>query len=83
MIHLVVEARPAVTDETRELAEDIGMSGPEAEHHKVTLVGRFSSHSQLSPGETTEAVVDTSTLHFFDPDTGLGIYDHAGGGART
>jgi multiple sugar transport system ATP-binding protein len=82
MIHLVVGAQPAVTDETRELAEDIGMTGPEGEHHEVTLVGRFSSHSKLSPGDTAEAVVDTTALHFFDPDTGLGIYDQAEG-ART
>src|SRR4051812_44168840 len=83
MIHLVAAARPAVTDETRELAEDIGMSGPEGSTQEVTLVGRFSSHSALRPGDDAEAVVDTTALHFFDPDTGLGIYDQAAEGART
>jgi multiple sugar transport system ATP-binding protein len=83
MIHLTAGARPAVTDETRELAADIGVEGLEQTEHEVTLVGRFSSHSQLRPGDAAEAVVDTTALHFFDPDTGLGIYDNAGEGART
>jgi multiple sugar transport system ATP-binding protein len=39
------------------------------------MVGRFSPRSQVNEGDTVEVVVDTSSLHFFDPDTGLGIYD--------
>ena len=38
------------------------------------LVGRFSAHSDAHEGASIEAVVDTAELHFFDPDTGLGIY---------
>jgi hypothetical protein len=26
-------------------------------------------------GEVAEVAIDTRTLHFFDPGTGLGIYD--------
>ena len=40
------------------------------------MVGRFSPRSQVHEGDTVEVVVDTSSLHFFDPDTGLGIYDN-------
>jgi hypothetical protein len=29
----------------------------------------------VQEGKTAEAVVDTTELHFFDPETGLGIYD--------
>jgi len=38
-------------------------------------VARLSPHSSVREGETAEVVVDTRQLHFFDPETGLGIYD--------
>jgi multiple sugar transport system ATP-binding protein len=38
------------------------------------LVGRFSAHSEAREGGAVDAVVDTGELHFFDPETGLGIY---------
>jgi hypothetical protein len=37
----------------------------------------------LKTGETTEVTVDTRALHFFDPQTGLGIYAEAAKGATT
>jgi multiple sugar transport system ATP-binding protein len=79
MMHLTVAARPAVTDETRELAEDVGTERVAADDPETMMVGRFSARSRVRAGDTTEMVVDTSGLHFFDPDSGLGIYDHAGG----
>ena len=82
MVHIGVGARPAMTEEVRELAEDLGderaaaaaAEAEEAAH--TTMVGRFSPRSQVNEGDTLEVVVDTSSLHFFDPDTGLGIYDN-------
>ena len=41
----------------------------------ATMVGRFGARSRLRTGETTEVAVDTRALHFFEPETGLGIYD--------
>jgi len=79
MMHLTVAARPAVTDETRELAEDAGADTFTEERPETVMVGRFSAHSRVRAGDTVDVVVDTSGLHFFDPDSGLGIYDHAGG----
>jgi multiple sugar transport system ATP-binding protein len=38
------------------------------------LVGRFGGHSEAQEGAALDAVVDTGDLHFFDPETGLGIY---------
>jgi hypothetical protein len=29
----------------------------------------------VKAGDTTAMAVDTRALHFFDPETGLGIYD--------
>ena len=44
-----------------------------AEAH-TTMVARFSPRSQVGEGDSVEVAVDTSSLHFFDPETGLGIY---------
>jgi multiple sugar transport system ATP-binding protein len=79
MAHIEVGARPALTDEVRELAEEAGderaaLGAEEAVH--TTMVGRFSPRSQVQEGDTVEIAVDTSSLHFFDPETGLGIYDN-------
>ena len=79
MVHIGVGARPAMTEEVRELAEDLGDERAAAESEEAahtTMVGRFSPRSQVHEGDTVEVVVDTSSLHFFDPDTGLGIYDN-------
>jgi multiple sugar transport system ATP-binding protein len=82
--HFAIDAKLAVTDEVRELAEDVGderavrdieSGGGAAE---TVVVGRFSPRSRIQEGTPTEVAVDTHALHFFDPHTGLGIYDGAG-----
>ncbi|MDX6399576.1 MAG: multiple sugar transport system ATP-binding protein [Gaiellaceae bacterium] len=85
MAHFSVEAEAAETEETRELdadkgdAEgDIGVSAPEG---KTVLVARFGARSKAKQGEPVEVAVDTRALHFFDPETGLGIYDEKEKGA--
>jgi multiple sugar transport system ATP-binding protein len=83
MVHLAVDARAADVDEVRELAEDVGVQSLGAEDAAVTVIGRFSPRSRVGVGDAVEAVVDTSTLHFFDPATGLGIYDSTNGGGAT
>ena len=39
------------------------------------MVGRFGARSRARIGEPIEVAVDTRALHFFEPETGLGIYD--------
>ncbi len=74
--HIAVEAKPALTEDVRELAQDIGEDiDEEVAEGKTTLVGRVDARSKLSIGATAELAVDTGALHFFDPDTGAGIYD--------
>jgi multiple sugar transport system ATP-binding protein len=77
MVHFRTDATQAVTDETRELQKDVG--APEtptaSEGDGATLVGRFGARSRIAKGEPVEVAVDTRALHFFDPETGLGIYD--------
>jgi hypothetical protein len=39
------------------------------------MVGRFGAGSAVHGDQEAEVAVDTRALHFFDPDTGAGIYD--------
>ncbi len=75
MAHLDIPARAPRTAETRELAEDVGKESPGGEQDHAPLVGRFDPRSRLKAGDSTEVAVQTGALHFFDPETGLGIYD--------
>jgi multiple sugar transport system ATP-binding protein len=79
MAHFTVDAPPALTEDVRELAQDVGderaVEQANEGAQETTMVGRFGTRSQVREGETAEVAVDTRALHFFDPDTGLGIYD--------
>jgi multiple sugar transport system ATP-binding protein len=80
VVHFKVRARPALTEDVRELAQDVGdiaVQGlvEEDAATETVMVGRFSARSGISEGETAEVAVDTRALHFFDIETGVGIYD--------
>ena len=77
MVHFRTDATPAVTDETRELQEDAGAPDTPilAASGGAIMVGRFGARSTVRQGDSVEVAVDTRALHFFDPKTGLGIYD--------
>jgi multiple sugar transport system ATP-binding protein len=75
MVHFTIAARPAVTEDVRELAADVGEVLPENVEPETTMVARFGARSRVREGETAEVAVDTRSLHFFDPETSLGIYD--------
>jgi multiple sugar transport system ATP-binding protein len=82
MVHFSVDARPALTEDVRELAQDAGT--PEAtvqqsadDGRGTLMVGRFSPRSRVREGEELEVAVDTRALHFFDAETGLAVYDEA------
>ena len=80
MVHFKVDARQAMTDDVRELAQDVGderavQELEEGGPAETVIVGRFGAGSRLVEGNTAQVAVDTRALHFFDPDTGLGIYD--------
>ena len=50
-------------------------SSPTTPPSRATLVGRFGARSRVRGGGDVEVAVDTRALHFFDPHTGLGIYE--------
>jgi len=63
----------------KELAEDVGNEALEAVQQQAqggrsTVVARLNPRTRARVGDRIEVVVDTERLHFFDPDTGAGIY---------
>ena len=80
MVHFTIEATPAATEEMRELAKDVGDERVVAQLEEgatstVGFVGRFGARSRVKTGDQIEVAVDSRALHFFDPETGLGIYN--------
>jgi multiple sugar transport system ATP-binding protein len=86
--HFTVDARPALTEDVRELARDVGqetkVKTPVQEgEHETVMVGRFGPRSRIRSGQTVDVAVETGALHFFDLDSGLGIYGNTGNGGRA
>ncbi len=78
--HIQIDAAPALTEDVRELARDVGQeravqAAAEEGTNETTLVGRFGPRSRIKSGEVVDVAVETGALHFFDLETGLGIYD--------
>jgi multiple sugar transport system ATP-binding protein len=79
IVYVNTDATPAYTEDVKELARDAGAVEPTTaaigESDGATLVGRFGARSSARPGKQSEVAVDVEGLHFFDPESGLGIYD--------
>ncbi len=81
MVHFSIDANPAITDEVRELQQDAGaedgLGTPSQEEGggRTIMVGRFGARSKATKSQRIRVAVDTRALHFFDPETGLGIYE--------
>jgi multiple sugar transport system ATP-binding protein len=76
--HFEVDAPPALTEDVRELARDVGqeskVQAADPESGKTTMVGRFGPRSRVKNGDTIDVAVDTSGVHLFDIESGEGIY---------
>ena len=80
--HFTVSAPPALTEDVRELARDVGQesavqTAAEEGAVETTMVGRFGPRSRVRTGDVVDVAVDTRSLHFFDLESGLGIYSQA------
>jgi multiple sugar transport system ATP-binding protein len=77
--HFEVDAPPALTEDVRELARDVGqeskVQAPSDDEAKTVMVGRFGPRSRVKNGETIDVAVDTSGIHLFDVESGAGIYE--------
>ncbi len=77
VVHFALpEGRLADTEETAELARESTVEGG-IETEGALIVGRLGARAQVVEGGEVEVAVDTQSLHFFDPETGLGIYEQA------
>jgi multiple sugar transport system ATP-binding protein len=84
MVHFTVEGAQAPSaEEVKELASDTGADAEVLQTGGALFVGRFGARARVTEGKAVEVSVDTSALHFFDPETGLGIYDQHEKGAAS
>jgi multiple sugar transport system ATP-binding protein len=79
LVHFNVEAPAVATEDARELAGDVGQEALEAVERAAqtgtsTFLARLNPRTEARKGGPIELVVDVHRLHFFDPETGLGIY---------
>ena len=75
VVHFEVEAAPVVTDETRDLAEDVDASAlTELDHlraaRRTSFVGRFAAEATTEEDTVAEIAVAPAALRFFDRETG-------------
>jgi len=80
MVHFTIDAVHAVTEDVHDLQADIGTdrapgTGVGSGTSGAVIVGRFGPRSRVKAGDAIDVAVDTRSLHFFDPETALGIYD--------
>jgi multiple sugar transport system ATP-binding protein len=78
IVHFEVEAAPVVTEETRDLAEDVDASAlTELDHlraaRRTSFVGRFAADAPTREDTVAEIAIAGGALRFFDPDTGARI----------
>ena len=79
LVHLALAAEPVLTEEVREVAGDVDAAAleqleSEALEQRTIVIGRFETSERLRTGTEIEVAVDSRKLHFFDLETGLGIY---------
>jgi multiple sugar transport system ATP-binding protein len=81
LVHFSVAEAPVMTEDTKELARDMGVHDTQKRQATTsTFVARLDPRTHAQEGESIELVVDTARLHFFDPQTGLGIDTERGSG---
>jgi multiple sugar transport system ATP-binding protein len=77
VIHFTIDAPMVLTEDTKELAADVGGGAiPSGQEHRSSkFVAQLDPKTSVREGDRVQLLVDTSRLHFFDVETGLGIYD--------
>jgi len=89
-VHFNVPGEPVTS---KEVVEALVVDAPEDEETRlaaerargggVSFVARLERQTQARERESLEIEVDVTRLHFFDPETGLGIDDSSSGSASA
>jgi multiple sugar transport system ATP-binding protein len=84
LAHFTVTAPIVLTEDTKELAVDVGTEALEdleerAREARSVFVAQLNPRTRVKPGQRVELVVDTGRMHFFDLETGLGVHGAATG----
>jgi multiple sugar transport system ATP-binding protein len=75
-LHFAVHAPSVKADELREIVGDEALeAADEQTHHGTPFIARVVRGTQAREGEPVQLAVVTERLHFFDLETGDGIYD--------
>jgi multiple sugar transport system ATP-binding protein len=67
-----------LTEDTKELAADRGLDVEELaspQTQQTLFIARFDANSTASEDDHIEVLVRTRALYFFDPETGMSIWD--------
>jgi len=81
LVHLRIDAKPAITDDIRHATADVDDAAVEALEQQVAageakVVSRFDTRSRVKVDDRIDVRVSTAHLHWFDPATGAAIRDH-------
>ena len=84
-LHFGIDAKPLDTEELREIAGDEAIEAEDelTHHHGSPWVARVDRASSAREGDPVELAVVAGRLHFFDQETGEGIYGGDKQAART
>jgi multiple sugar transport system ATP-binding protein len=83
-LHFAADAKPLDTEELREIAGDEAVEAADelTHHHGSPWIARVERTTTAREGQVVELAVNTGRLHFFDVETGEGIYDAETAAAR-
>ncbi|MGH3715379.1 MAG: ABC transporter ATP-binding protein [Micromonosporaceae bacterium] len=74
LVHYGLDAQPVVTEDTKELARDVGADEVLAPTAETVMVARFNPRSAVRVGQPVTVAVDTERLHVFDLATGESLW---------